>query len=219
MRSRPNVQCLSCNSLERTRLLWLYLDRLQLSPTASILHFAPEKSIYNRFRERYPNANYVTADVDPRPYPFVEKIEHFDLCDLDHHESDQWDLIVHSHVLEHTPCNIAYTLYHLHRILKPMGQHICVIPFLPGKFDETYQDIPLNERLKRFGQRDHVRSFGKEDIGSHVGALLNIPQHYDVTQSFSADELRAANIPETAWQGYTINTVLTLGKYDMKFLT
>ena len=182
------------------------------------MHLAPERGLYNVLVNRVEKGNYIPADIDPSKYPFADNCVKIDLCDLDNEPSLQYDLIIHSHVLEHTPCNIAYTIFHLHRMLKKEGHHICIIPFMSGKYDECFQEISDEERVRRFGQFDHVRRFGREDICSHLGKLINIPKDFDATQHFSEEILREANIPENHWRGFHIGTVLLLKRYDMKFL-
>ncbi|WP_350334764.1 hypothetical protein [Coralliovum pocilloporae] len=219
MNKRPNAKCANCGSLERTRLMWMYLERLDIKPDWKILHIAPERSIYNKISLISESENYVTADFYPELYQrFAPKCKHIDLCDLDHWRSDHFDLILHSHVLEHTPCNIAYTLFHLHRMLTAKGKHVCIIPFMNGEYDETFQDIGTEERVRRFGQHDHVRRFGNKDISRHLGSLLRLPSAYDASKEFTEEKLNRANIPKTQWRGFGIGTVLTLNKADMKLL-
>jgi hypothetical protein len=217
-RSRKNVQCGSCESVERTRLLWMYLERLTFTSETRVLHMAPERSLYNALKKRIQPANYVCADLNPDAYGFVGNMSRLDLCNLDDQPSDRYDVIIHSHVLEHVPCNIAYILFHLHRMLKSEGHHVCVIPFLSGCYDECFQPIGPDECKRRFGQANHVRRFGVEDIDRHLGALLQLPGEFNAREQFGAGPLRRANIPESAWRGFTVNTVLVLRKYDMKLL-
>jgi len=199
--------------------MWMYIKRLNITKKSKILHIAPEKGIYDALYKVAGKKNYITADLKPDLYKFTKNCIRMDLCDLDNQDSYHYDLIIHSHVLEHTPCNIAYTLYHLHRILKKDGVHVCIIPFMPGRYDECFQNITGEERRQRFGQHDHVRKFGNEDIDSHLGKLLHLPDHFDATDSFSEDELREANIPEHFWKGFNASTVLILKRDDMKFLS
>ncbi|MDA3898651.1 MAG: hypothetical protein PF482_21130 [Desulfobacteraceae bacterium] len=95
---------------------------------------------------------------------------------------------------------------------------MAIIPFLPGKYDECFQDIGKDERTRRFGQHDHVRRFGDKDIDSHLGKLINLSEKFDATKDFSEKILKEANIPENHWKGFHIGTVLQLKKYDMKLL-
>jgi len=218
MNTRKHVQCKECGSLERTRLLWMYLQKLKIRRESKILHLAPEQGLYKALSKCVNKHNYIVADINPKQYKFAEKCVSIDLCDLDREPSFQYDLILHSHVLEHTPCNIAYTLFHLHRMLKKDGLHICVIPFMGGKYDECFQDLSDEERARRFGQNDHVRRFGREDINSHLGKLINLPYNFDATQDFNIETLQAANIPENQWRGFHGSTVLCLKRDDMKLM-
>ena len=144
MRGRPNARCLQCNSLERTRFLWLCIGKISLPPHPSILHFAPEKPLYEKITAQFKDARYVVADFSPEDYGFAKDVVKIDMCKLEGFKSEEWDLIIHSHVLEHTPCNIGYTLFHLHRMLKQTGRHVFVVPFMPGYFDETFANIDVN---------------------------------------------------------------------------
>ena len=83
---------------------------------------------------------------------------------------------------------------------------------------KPFQDLSDEDAHQRFGQFDHVRRFGREDINSHLGALINIPECFDATNDFSVDELQAANIPKNHWRGFHGGTVLNLSRKDMKFL-
>jgi len=218
MKNRKNVKCSECKSLERTRLLYMYLQKLTIKKNHKILHISPEKGIYNKLIKQVDQGNYTVADIDPERYKYAHNCIKIDLCDLDNLPSNYYDLIIHSHVLEHTTCNIAYTLFHLHRMMTLSGLHVCIIPFSPGKYDECFQDISDEERERRFGQHDHVRRFGREDIDLHLGKIMSIPNIFDSTEHFSPDQLRKNNIPEKEWKGFHISTILLLKKYDMKFL-
>lgn len=214
MNARKNVRCEKCGSLERTRLLWMYLKKLDLNKSSKILHLAPEKGLYDALIKIVKEENYVTADFVPELYKFAENCIKIDLCDLDKQPSNQYDLIVHSHVLEHTPCNVAYTLFHLHRMLKKSGNHICVIPIMSGKYDECFQDLTDEERITRFGQDDHVRRFGRDDIFSHLGKIINIPKEFNAEKVFGKEALDLANIPEGQRKGLHAGTILNLKKED-----
>jgi len=150
----------------------------------------------------------------PSDFTHAPECGFIDLCDLDERETDRFDVILHSHVLEHSPCNIAYTLFHLDRMLAPGGHHFCVIPFMPGKWEEDFHDLTPDVRLSRFGQGDHMRRFGREDLNSHLGKLMKMPEGYDARDDFPEAVLRQHNVPEKEWAGFTGTTVLTFRKGD-----
>ena len=216
---RPKAQCATCRSVARTRLLWFYLQKyIKFNRRTRVLHLAPERGVYAGLSKILSPKNYVTADIDGSRYPYVTNFRKIDLTALDNEPSRQFDLILHSHVLEHVPCNIAYTLYHLHRMLKRKGKHVCIIPFLPGKWDECFGDIGDDERQKRFGQYDHVRRFGSDDFDKHLGKLLNLPKDFDAEIEFGEQTLNEANIPAHYRKGFFSGTVLVLNRNDMKLL-
>lgn len=217
MNLRPNVRCKECGSLERTRLIWLYLSRMEMDGNFRALHIAPEKGLYDALSARLAPGNYDVADINPKLYRFAKQIQPIDLCNLDDQPSGRYDLILHSHVLEHTPCNIAYTLCHLHRMLTSQGRHVFVVPFMRGRYDECFQDIGDEERVRRFGQDDHVRRFGKEDVDDHLGKVVKLPAIFDAEKDFDEETLRNANIPVLHWRGFQSSTVITLDKTDVAF--
>ncbi|KAF5046681.1 hypothetical protein DSECCO2_468260 [anaerobic digester metagenome] len=215
VRSRKSVKCKTCGSLERTRLIWFYLKKLKIDHNTRILHLAPEKGLCDKLFE-LAGDNYVPADYNPSRYSFAKNCRKIDLCAMESWSSNEFDLVLHVHVLEHTPCSIAYSLFHLHRILKVSGVHICIIPFMPGKYDESFEDIGDEERMKRFGQFDHVRKFGQDDVQMHLGKIIDVNPFYDARDVVSEDELVEANVPTYHWRGFHAGTVLMLNKFDYK---
>lgn len=155
---RDNVLSPSTLSLERHRLLWLYLKEETTFFTAphKILHFAPEQAFYQRFRE-LSNLDYTTTDLNS-PLADVKA----DICHLPF-EDNSFDFILCNHVLEHIPDDTK-AMQELHRILKPGGTAILQIPQDLNRA-ETFEDdsiIDSKERAKIFGQYDHVRVYGRD---------------------------------------------------------
>jgi phosphoglycolate phosphatase len=200
--------------MERTRLIGLYLSTLPIGPETRILHMAPERGLYSYLSRVTGGKHYLTADFSPEHYSFAPECTHIDLCDLDHWESDAFDLILHSHVMEHTPCNIAYTMYHLDRMLAPGGRQICVIPFMKGDWDERFFGLSDAERVMRFGQNDHVRKFGTEDKARSLGKVMRLPETFDAARDLGREALVASNVPESQWRGFHGSTVLFFDKGD-----
>ena len=107
--SRKLAQCATCFSMERTRLLWLYLQDLPASANTRVLHLALEKGLYKVLQRKLKDAHYEAADLSPKRYAFAQNVRKIDLCELDEEPSDSYDAIIHSHVREHVPFMIAYT--------------------------------------------------------------------------------------------------------------
>lgn len=155
---RHNVLSPSTLSLERHRLLWLYLKSETdfFKTHKKVLHFAPEQAFYSRFRQMK-NLNYTTTDLNS-PLADVKA----DICNLPF-EDNTYDIIFCNHVLEHIPDDIK-AMQELYRVLKKGGMGIFQIPQELSRAT-TFEDDSITdkkERAKIFGQYDHVRIYGKD---------------------------------------------------------
>ncbi len=157
---RNNVLSPSTLSLERHRLLWLYLQRETDFFTAktkkSLLHFAPEQAFYKIFRNQK-NLDYTTTDL-LSPLADVKA----DICNLPF-EDNAYDMIFCNHVLEHIPDD-KKAMQELYRVLKPGGMAILQIPQDLSRATTFADDtiVDQKERAKIFGQYDHVRVYGRD---------------------------------------------------------
>ena len=159
-KQRNNVLSPSTLSLERHRLLWLYLknetDFFTSKELKKVLHFAPEQAFYKRFRNQK-NLDYTTTDLFS-PLADVKA----DICNLPF-KDNQYDVILCNHVLEHIPDDTK-AMQELYRVLKPGGMAILQIP-QDLKREVTFADDTITdqkERAKIFGQYDHVRIYGRD---------------------------------------------------------
>ena len=155
---RPNVLSPSTLSLERHRLLWLYLknETAFFTTDKKVLHFAPEQAFYSRFRQMK-NLDYTTTDLNS-PLADVKA----DICNLPF-EDKTYDIIFCNHVLEHIPDDTK-AMRELYRVLKKGGMGIFQIPQDLNR-DVTFEDNSITDRKERakiFGQYDHVRIYGKD---------------------------------------------------------
>ncbi len=155
---RYNVLSPSTLSLERHRLLWLYLKNETdfFTKPKKVLHFAPEQAFYKRFRNQE-NLDYTTTDLHS-PLADVKA----DICDLPF-QDNIFDVILCNHVLEHIP-NDTKAMQELYRVLKPGGMGIFQIPQDLTRAT-TFEDASITdkkERAKIFGQYDHVRIYGRD---------------------------------------------------------
>ena len=214
---RGHVQCDGCGSNERARLLWLMLETHGLlRPGLRVLHIAPERAFADRLHAIY-GENYEPVDIDPDLYDFAPNIRRIDLVkDAAELPSGHYDLIIHSHVMEHIPCNITAILYHLHRSLKADGKQVCCVPIIrDGHYAEDLGAIAPEDARARFGQDDHVRTFGGQDIQRTLGMLFRLPEDYDLTREFDEATLIGLNVPRINWRGWSPNSVLVLEKDDL----
>lgn len=155
---RNNVLSPSTLSLERHRLLWLYLQNETDFFTApkKVLHFAPEQAFYKRFR-KLQHLDYVTTDLNS-PLADVKA----DICNLPFNDNE-FDVILCNHVLEHIPDDTK-AMQELFRIMKPGGYGIFQIPQDLSR-ETTYEDDSITDKKQRaqiFGQYDHVRIYGRD---------------------------------------------------------
>jgi SAM-dependent methyltransferase len=153
---RQNVLCPYCLTLERHRLMWLYLKDKTNFFTADlkVMHVAPEQCFYKSFRKQK-NLDYTTGDLVS---PLADI--HFDLHKIPL-EDNQYDVIFCNHVLEHVDDD-HQCMTELLRIMKPGGWGIFQVP-IDGSRDTTYEDPTITspeDREREFWQKDHVRLFG-----------------------------------------------------------
>nr|WP_145959117.1 class I SAM-dependent methyltransferase [Rhizobium sp. ACO-34A] len=214
MNGRIGVLCQKCGSLERTRAIKLVLDKVwQFSGDERILHIAPEKGLYDFFRTTAVKG-YEPVDYDPESYAGLE-LDKFDLvADAPRLPYDCYDLIIHSHVLEHVRCNIAHVFFHLTRALKPNGLHIFCLPLMEGYYEEDLGPLSEGEALRRFGQSDHVRRFGIEDLDRHLGLILKIQSEYSLYDYADVTAIASSNIPPSERSGLNGSTVFVTRKSD-----
>jgi ubiquinone/menaquinone biosynthesis C-methylase UbiE len=85
------------------------------------------------------------------------------------YQDNQFDFLICSHVLEHVEDD-RKALHELHRILKPGGQGILMVPVILSieEVDEDPAIVDEGERWKRFGQFDHVRLYSKNGFVERV---------------------------------------------------
>lgn len=153
---RPNVLSPSTLSLERHRLLWLYLKNETdfFSKPLKVLHVAPEQAFFKRFKKQS-NLEYITTDLFS-PLADVKA----DLCDLPFADNS-FEFILCNHVLEHIQDD-KKAMQELYRVMKTGGMGIFQVP-QDYKRKETFEDNSITdpkERTQIFGQYDHVRIYG-----------------------------------------------------------
>lgn len=154
---RANARCPVCGSLERHRLLWLYLREctdLFEPGTTRLLHIAPEFILAERL-SRHESIDYLSADLESKL-----AMVRMDITDIQYPD-ESFDFILCSHVFEHVP-NDRLGMSELQRVLRRGGSAIMQVPL---RGDTTFEDPAIaspQEREHYFGQRDHVRRYGHD---------------------------------------------------------
>lgn len=154
-RPRSDALCPSCGSVERHRLLKLCMDaNPPLIEGKAVLHFAPERVVARTLRALRP-ARYVSADL------FDKADLKLDITAIDLPDAS-FETIVCNHVLEHVDDRKALT--ELHRVLKPGGTLLAMVPVIDG-WAETFEPDSLKtpeERLAFLGHPGHLRLYGQD---------------------------------------------------------
>jgi SAM-dependent methyltransferase len=153
-----NSKCPGCSSLERQRLLWLYLtEKLKIqNQKLRLLNIAPDYAIQSKLKS-LGRIKYVSIDLESNL-----AMQKQDLTNLTFSDS-YFDAILCYHVLEHIEDD-RKAMLELFRILKPGGWAILQTPIDKDK-EKTFEDFSIKssqERKKYFGQEDHVRIYGRD---------------------------------------------------------
>ncbi len=158
---RPHALCPFCGSLERTRMMGLALTQRGLPKAGQrVLHVAPDRSLRERI-QAVPGITYIAGDKKEPGYTYPPGTEDLDVTSLPY-PADHFDLVICSHVLEHVPDD-RKAMRELCRVLKPGGLAILLVPMSDRPVtDEDPAVTDPDERQRRFGQRDHVRLYGRD---------------------------------------------------------
>ncbi|MDG5492837.1 class I SAM-dependent methyltransferase [Psychroserpens sp. SPM9] len=182
---RNNVLSPSTLSLERHRLLWLYLKNNTdfFSAEKKVLHFAPEQCFIKRFKDLN-NLDYTTTDL-VSPIADVKA----DICNLPF-EDNSYDVILCNHVLEHIPDDTK-AMQELYRVMTPGGYGVFQIPQDLSRA-ETFEDNSITDRKERakiFGQYDHVRVYGR-DYFDKLRSIGFKVEEVDYTTQLSEEDIK-----------------------------
>jgi SAM-dependent methyltransferase len=188
---RENVLCPYDLTLERHRLMWLYLKYHSnfMSDQLNVLHIAPEQCFHGLFKKQT-NLNYLTGDLES---PIADM--HFDL----HHiplEDNRFDVVFCNHVLEHVD-DALQCMKELHRVMKPGGWGIMQVPQDITR-QETYEDTSITspeEREKHYWQKDHVRLFGL-DYPEWLKKAGFTVKEFKPTENYSKDQISRYRLQE-----------------------
>ena len=182
-RIRKNALCPGTLSLERHRLLWLYLKNKTklLEKNISVLHVAPEIIFIKKFK-KITNWNYVSIDLKSPIADIKANVYNLPF------KENYFDLILCNHVLEHIEDDYK-ALNELHRVIKNKGTLIAQVP-LDKNLKKTFENkeiINPKERNKYFGQYDHVRVYGL-DFYTRLARSGFKPKKIDILKEMSNEE-------------------------------
>jgi SAM-dependent methyltransferase len=204
-----NRLCPSCLSLERHRLLWLYLKRETdfFDEPYKMLHIAPEQPFLKRFKN-LTNLQYITGDIES-PIADVK----MDIREMPF-EDNSFDIIFCNHVLEHIDDD-AKAMRELLRVLRPGAWAVLQVPIDRSR-PTTYEDFSITnpkEREKHFGQYDHLRVYGADYKDRLIAAGFEVIED-DFVNDFSDDEIERYRLDKSELIYHCYKPEYTINKED-----
>jgi SAM-dependent methyltransferase len=155
-------ECPKCHCSDRDRLYALYLKKNFIDGLAgkklTFIDFAPATALSNFIKKNYQNLNYRTADL------MAENVDDkVDITDMKIYADNSVDFFICSHVLEHVSDGNK-AMRELYRILKPGARGIAMVPIVLtiSKTQEDPAITSATDRIKYYGQDDHVRMYSKQ---------------------------------------------------------
>ena len=183
---RLSATCPNCGSIDRERLIYLYLKNKKgdwFSKNLKVLHIAPEGNLQKVLMAKS-NIDYLSADLNSS----LATVK-MDITNIQY-QNNSFDVIICNHVLEHIPDD-RKAMAELYRVLKPGGWAILQVP-ISLSLNQTYEDPMVTspeEREKVFGQSDHVRIYAKDykDRLEGVGFSVEV---YSFVKEFGESAIR-----------------------------
>lgn len=164
--NRQRLSCPVCGGIDRERLSAEYLLRRLGkgfdNPEFRFLEFAPNPAfstfVQREFCLQHKTADLLRPDVDYQ----------LDLTNMPEIDTESVNAWISLHMLEHIPDDLG-ALRELYRILKPGGFGLLLVPISLSleKTDEDPQ-ASVEERWRRFGQDDHIRTYAKNDFVERI---------------------------------------------------
>ena len=165
--------CPSCKSLDRERMMALFLELLKPEDgqKMKVLHIAPSDAMSKWLHE---NSSFECDTIDLCMDEVTYKA---DVQDMYMIENDYYDIVICSNVLGGVKDDRG-AMAEIKRVLKEDGLCLFVVPLVIG-LDSTDEEVGLSEEenWKRFGWRNFTRIYAKEDFLnrlSETGYLVHI---------------------------------------------
>tara|TARA_B100000003_G_scaffold201266_1_gene209131 strand:- start:214 stop:975 length:762 start_codon:yes stop_codon:yes gene_type:complete len=182
---RRNSRCPKCSSIDRERLIYLYLNEIFKNidniSDLKLLHIAPEKRLMG-YLSGINIKEYVCGDLFAEGYNYPSLVQRIDVTNIPF-EKNYFDIIICNHVLEHVEEDTK-AMKEIFRVLGKNGKAILQVP-ISFKIEKTFEDFKVTspkEREITFGQHDHVRIYGKD----YVNRLESCGFSVEISK-FSAD--------------------------------
>ncbi|HVT11389.1 MAG TPA: methyltransferase domain-containing protein [Fimbriimonadaceae bacterium] len=154
-----DTTCPRCGSYDRERLLYLFVERRTdlLSGGKKVLDIAPADNLGAKIKAS-PGIDYTSGDLLR-----TDVMVKLDVTDIQFPD-ETFDAVMCNHVMEHVPDD-RKAMREIRRVLKPGGWALVLVPY-SKVLKETIEDPTAatpEERLRRFGQDDHIRIYALPD--------------------------------------------------------
>jgi SAM-dependent methyltransferase len=182
--SNRDSLCPNCGSLKRNRRLWSLLETELLIPNLSILDFSPSRCLYRKLK-KLKTINYKSTDLSG---DFIADHQ-FDIANLEIADNSL-DLIICYHILEHINDDLK-AMEELFRVMKCGGTALIQTPFKDGNIYEDNCIVSKEDRLKHFGQEDHVRVYSVSGLTKRLqscGFMVKIIADSSTENKYDFDE-------------------------------
>ncbi|RXJ82199.1 class I SAM-dependent methyltransferase [Arcobacter sp. F2176] len=195
---REDAMCPTCRSVEKDRLVWLYLIKqtnISSNPNIKMLHVAPEKIFQKIFQKLLKN-NYISVDLHDKSAMIKMDITNIRFDD------DSFDAIYCSHVLEHV-VDDRKAMKELNRVLKKSGWAILNVPIVYND-KPTFEDFSIVDPIQRtkiFGQADHIRNYGTDYKDRLEGSGFKVKTIYP-KDFLTQDDIELMRITPSAGEIY-----------------
>lgn len=176
--------CPNCGSLKRNRRLWSLLETEFLVPNSTVLDFSPSRCLYRKLKKTK-SINYFSTDLSG---DFIADYQ-FDITRLEI-TNNSFDLIICYHILEHINDD-HQAMRELFRVMKSGAKALIQTPFKEGNTYEDYSITTDEDRLKHFGQEDHVRIYSVSGLKERLescGFLAEIRGNFAVEDKYGYDQ-------------------------------
>lgn len=181
---RRKVKCPICKANDRIRWLdYVIENKTDIYQNADnvILHIAPERCIEKKIRNV--SNYYISGDIQEG-----KADETVDLTNMLFEEA-KFDYVIANHVLEHIS-DERKAIEEIKRVLKPSGKFLFSMPLCESQ--DTYESsekLTEADRLKLYGQKDHVRLYGRNTKNHMEGYGLHVDE-YIVQDLLSEKEIQ-----------------------------
>lgn len=190
--SKRRGGCPICGGSDRERYVYYILKHytnIMDGLEHSVLHFAPEEFLSQTLKKLC-GRKYISADIVPGRAETIANIEKLQF------ESGVFEYIICNHVMEHI-YKEQEAFYEIKRCLIRGGILILTVPICWEH--KTFEDDTIKteeERIKWYGQKDHVRLYGNDIVErvEHFGFDVTSLRCNEMVDEF--DIKRMGFIPE-----------------------